>query len=276
MGIGVAVLLWITSDLVTNLIGLPVDAAQLAAIYPIILAPGIFLLPRKHTLSDIGLAIRKTRPQMIGAIVGIVTNIVLNSAVVYSAGSDITPQMLVRGVAWATVVSYAANVLVLWYFVADKKTFFAATLGQKFGAMIWCIWVTAVPTTLEPAAIQIQWLILTALVASFGIDALATRIYVLNYEMFVLTWSLAIAIAMQVLVSFEAGKCDLQAASQIVKIDNVIGGAGAAIAATLMYWYADFLVGMFTSDPDILRTASMLFLIAIPTEIAKATYNTTC
>ena len=43
-----------------------------------------------------------------------------------------------------------------------------------------------------------------------------------------------------------------------------------------MYWYADFLVGMFTSDPDILRTASMLFLIAIPTEIAKATYNTTC
>lgn len=276
VGIAVATLLWISSDKITSLLGLPSDAANLAVIYLVVLAPGVVLLSLKHTLSAIGLANQKTGPQMMGATVGILVNIALNSGVIYSSGSDITPEQLVRGVAWATFASYAANVFVLWYFISDKKAFLAVAVSENFGTTLRRIWVKAVPTTLEPAAIQIQWFVLTAFVASFGIEALATRIYVINFEMFVLAWSLAIAIAAQVLVSFEAGRNDRRAASEIVNSANIVGGVGAVVVASLMYWNSDLLVGLFTSDPSILKTASLLFLIAIPIEIAKAIYNTTC
>ena len=94
--------------------------------------------------------------------------------------------------------------------------------------------------------------------------------------MFVLTWSLAIAIAVQIRTSHATGAGDLREAGNVVMTGNLLGALGAGAITTLMYTFSDAIIGLFTTAPAILAVAKVLFLIAIPTEIAKAIYNNTC
>lgn len=94
--------------------------------------------------------------------------------------------------------------------------------------------------------------------------------------MFVLTWSLAIAIAVQVQTAHWVGRRTHLEANRAVALGNSLGALGAALISTIMYLSSDKLIDLFTTDATVLAIAKLLFLTAIPTEIAKAVYNTSC
>lgn len=279
-GIGLGILIGMMtaglSALLPQWLGLSADAAHQARLYMLFIAPGLLFLSLKHTIAAIHLSGQSTTPNMIAAAIAVAANIALNYLAIQLTPPDADGSLLVRNVALATVASYVINAALLWMMLDQRRHLFFETARGKTLGMLAAIWRKAVPTTFEPAAIQVQWLVITVFVSTLGMQALATRIYVINWQMFVLTWSMAIAIAAQVLTAYEVGRGEISAASRIVRTANRFGALGAAGLSLLIYVFSDPLIGLFTLDPEIRQTAALLFLIAIPTEIAKAIYNTTC
>ncbi len=273
LGIGAGVTLFATSAYIPHLLGLADEAALHASVYMAVMAPGVAFLSLKHTFAALHLSGQNSRPQMKAAVLAVIVNAALNAAALAMFQHRLPVPQLVALIAGATVVAYAVNALVLWRLIPDRQALLKLPRGT---GMLRRIWAKAIPTAIEPAAIQIQWLVISVLVASLGITALATRIYVLNIEMFVLTWSMSIAIAAQILTSYETGAGNDTGVRAVVASANRIGSAGAALITLAMLAASDLLIGIFTDDPEILSAARWMLLIAIPTEAAKAVYNTTC
>ncbi|MBA3910556.1 MAG: hypothetical protein C0524_11880 [Rhodobacter sp.] len=273
LGLGAGAILFATSAYVPRLLGLADEAALHATMYMAVMAPGVAFLSLKHTFAALHLSGQNSRPQMKAALLAVIVNAALNAAALEFFQHRLPVAQLVALIAGATVVAYAVNALVLWTLIPDRRALLQPPSGT---GMLRRIWAKAVPTAIEPAAIQIQWLVISVLVASLGITALATRIYVLNIEMFVLTWSMSIAIAAQILTSYETGAGNEAGARAVVASANRIGAAGAALITLAMLTVSNLLIGVFTDDPAILSAARWMLLIAIPTEAAKAVYNTTC
>ena len=257
-------------------LGLIGDAAAAARAYMLGIAPGLVFLSLKYTLAGLGLAARNTKPQMYAAIVAVLVNVLLNWLILEIGLFGHDNAGAAFGVGIATAVAYVVNALMILRLGDINLRQIRAVEFPALKSALSAIWKKALPTTVEPAGIQVQWLIMTGFVASLGIESLAARIYVIDFQMFVLTWSLAIAIAVQVQTAHAVGSRNHLEANRAVALGNTLGALGAAVISTLMYLSSSSLVGLFTNNVEILAVAKVLFAIAIPTEIAKAVYNTSC
>jgi Na+-driven multidrug efflux pump len=257
-------------------LGLDAEARIAAQAYMISVGPGLLFLSLKYSFAGFGLVMKDTKPQMYSAVVAVLVNLALNWVFLEFGIFGHGDWAGAFSVGLATGIAYFASAAVLWMF---NDVDIAALTGSTWSSVrnaLEEIWVKALPTTIEPAAIQIQWIVLTGIIVTLGVESLATRIYVLNIEMFVLVWSLAIAIAVQVQTAHLFGEGRLAEANSGVVLGNGLGALGAALIAVTMYVFSDQLLGLFTDNRQVLETGKILLAWAIPAEISKAIYNTTC
>lgn len=276
LGVVIAVATSVCGPTITRLIGLADEESRIAVAYMIALSPGLIALSLKYAFAAIKLTQGRTNSQMVAALAMVAVNILLNWLFQHTSPFGDTFPAQAVGVAIATDIAFAVNALILWAALGGRLRRLPGSMGSAGWSTIREIWTKALPTTTEPAAIQIQHLIVTVFAVSFGTVALAARIYVINIQMFVLVWSLSIAIAVQVLASQAAGARSTHRLNSIVMRGAFISAVGAAAIAFLFYRQSDELIGLFTDDRAVKDLASILFLIVIPTEIAKAIYNTVC
>jgi len=277
LGLLVVILSAVGSAFIPELLGLHGEAAYAAQAYMFGIAPGLLFLSLKYTFAGLGLAASNTKPQMYAAIIAVTINIVLNWLALESGIFGRSSSGGALAVSVATAISYFVNALLLWrFYTVTTKNIHSSPSKSMILSVFSQIWRKAIPTTIEPAGIQIQWIIFTGFVAVLGVKSLAIRIYVIDFQMFILVWSLAIAIAVQIQTAHAVGQKNISEANRAVNLGNLTGAIGAFILTTLMYFLSDKLIGLFTTDEEILTTARILFLIAIPTEVAKPIYNTSC
>lgn len=180
----------------------------------------------------------------------------------------------VAGVAVATVLSRLAGALNLYLMVRwFLRIPLPGTLQEWRRPPLWRpIARIALPATLEPLSYYGNQAVLTAILATLGIAALAAKSYVLSMVALVEVAAFAIAQAAQILTGHLAGAANWHQADR-----RKWQAVGYALLFTLlgglpMLLWRHELLALFTQDPQIIELGSQLLVAAVMVALLKA-YN---
>jgi putative MATE family efflux protein len=127
------------------------------------------------------------------------------------------------------------------------------------------------PGALEPISFQIMHVVLNATILSLGPQTMAARVYVLNfYLVSTVLWGVAFGMGTQITVARQVGAKNFEAAHQVLQRALRLTVAGNLVLCGLLYLAHRPLLGLLTSDPEVLRIAAPLFLIAPFVEVGRA------
>jgi len=204
-----------------------------------------------------------TRWTMVASVVTNLLNIPLNWALM--TGFWIFPEMGVRGIALATVISFIAGFLILFFMVHFrlKISFCIKDPVKRIREVVMPILRIGIPSALEPFSYTVQSFVVSYLIVGLGLTAMGANTYVnrLNFTDMTVSWVLTMG--GQILMSYHlgAGRSDLVNRTYL-RIARII--VLFAFFNFLLYLlFNKFVLGVFTNDPAILDTAFWLLLIAL-------------
>lgn len=132
------------------------------------------------------------------------------------------------------------------------------------------IFKLGIPSAGEHVSYNLSQVVITYLVTMLGAAALTTKIYTQNVTAFVFIFSMAIGQGTQIIVGHLIGQESKGEAHrsgvQYLKL-AVLVSLGISLLLCLL---ADPLLGLFTSDPEIIRLGKLLMLLSVLLEPARA------
>jgi putative MATE family efflux protein len=128
------------------------------------------------------------------------------------------------------------------------------------------------PGAAENMGWRLAFLVSVAAVASLGTGALATHAYTYQVMMLILLFGLATGLAAEVLVGHQIGAGHFRAADQLVRRSMARGLAVSFTVALGAALTGPWLMRLFTSDPQIIQSASRLLWITVLLEPGR-TFN---
>lgn len=178
----------------------------------------------------------------------------------------------VRGVVSASVIGIAAATVISIWMVHFK-------LGVKFplrGArkeirgILSPMMRIGISNALEPFSYTAQQIVISTLIISLGVSAMAANSYASRLQMFQITFSLCLALGSQILMGHWMGARRFDAVNQLFW-KALRRAMLVALLYTLSLWLlSDWVLGFFTQDQEVRKIAKTLLLIAIFYEPARA------
>ncbi|WP_374017083.1 MATE family efflux transporter [Paenibacillus thiaminolyticus] len=178
----------------------------------------------------------------------------------------------VEGVAVSTWISRAAAMIAYWA-VCSRR------LGQPIRLMhplrmrradLRLIFKLGIPSAGEHVSYNLSQVVITYLVAILGAAALTTKIYTQNITSFVFVFSMAIGQGTQIIVGHFIGAARKKEAYHS-GIRHLKLGAGVTLGVSLLLFAVSGpLIGLFTSDPQIIQLGRQLMLLSVLLEPARA------
>lgn len=260
---------YIFRDTLLQLVNTPAEAYDYTMDYTVICILGLIFIYGYNVVSAImrGMGDSK-RPFMFVAIAAVI-NIVLDIVFVTYL------HMEVAGAAWATVIGQSFSFLFAFVYLYRRKEDFGFDFKlQSFkpdGQAMAKISALGIPMALQSASISISQTVVAAWVNSFGIiySAIAGIISKLNMMMGIMSNSITTAAASMIGQNLGAKKYH-----RIPKILAWAFGGSlvlAIIGSFVIKYDPDMIIGMFTSDADVLAQASVIILPAILNFFGAAT-----
>jgi Na+-driven multidrug efflux pump len=113
-------------------------------------------------------------------------------------------------------------------------------------------------------------MVITIFIAALGTEALTAKVYAQNIMMFIFLFSVAISQGTQILIGHMVGGKDYEAAykrcMKSLRLAIMIS-FGTAVIFSL---FSEELMGIFTSNPDIIKIGSVLILLTILLEPGRS------
>ncbi|MCY9517500.1 MATE family efflux transporter [Paenibacillus apiarius] len=182
------------------------------------------------------------------------------------------PVLGVDGVAVSTWISRAIALAAYWAVCnrrLEQPVRLMNPLHMRKGNLR-LIFKLGIPSAGEHVSYNLSQVVITYLVALLGAAALTTKIYTQSITAFVFVFSMAIGQGTQIMVGHLIGamrKDDAyQSGIRHLKL-AVLVSLGIGI---ILYSLSDPMIGLFTSDPDILQLGKQLMLLSILLEPARA------
>ena len=167
---------------------------------------------------------------------------------------------------------------------------FAAVIGQTFSAIIAGIAALkrlkpapktdiksalrilklGIPSVYGNLSYQISVTVTTAFISAIGIAAVNTRVYVNNITMYVPLIPSALSQANSVMLGRLLGRCEFGKARRLVRQNTLIAAVSSTLISATVFIFSKPLISVFTSDPDIIRTAQTILLIDIVIELMRS------
>lgn len=116
---------------------------------------------------------------------------------------------------------------------------------------------------------RIAFMVAMSVVAAQGVAAIAAHAYTLQILKFVLLTSFSIGRATEVLVGREVGVGNLREADRLVRRTVQWGLLVSGTLIVLVALSADWILQVFTRDPDIMRVAGHLLWMAVLLELTR-------
>ena len=201
-------------------------------------------------------------PAVLMALTAIV-NVVLDPIMIYGWGP--VPAMGIEGAAWAGNISRLFFILAAGWVIQRGLHALAplsldkARLKKSWGRLVHI----ALPATATQLVTPLASAILTAIVASHGTQAVAAFGVATRIEIFALIYLMAISIAIAPFVGQNAGARRFDRVKEAVSFSLKFCYVGGAILTMLLAIGAEWLAGLFTKDPDVIRMAA-LYLYIVP------------
>jgi len=251
---------------ITTLMGLPPEIKVEADPYLSIIAFLLLAIGGRRVYSTLINIYGHPKLNLMSSILMTLLNIGLNALVVFVFDGGI------RGIAMASVAS--AFIAFLFQFAAAhgwlKIRLPIRYALKRFGSLARSIGRISVPSSIEPLSFNLNMIVLNMMVAQLGAVALAARTYTFNVFLMGIVLSISLGIATQTMIAQLIGKRDLDEADRQLRKSLKAGVLGASAIVLLIFMAHRPIMGIFTSNPEILAWAPILFALAALTEAPRA------
>ncbi|MDZ5470292.1 MATE family efflux transporter [Bacillus sp. 31A1R] len=127
-----------------------------------------------------------------------------------------------------------------------------------------------IPSAGEHLSYNSSQMVITYFIATIGTEALTTRVYAQNIMMFILLFGIAISQGTQILIGYLIGENKIEEAYKrcLKSLRYAIGIS--AFCAILLSYFSKELMGIFTSNEEIIAVGSTLILLTIILEPGRS------
>lgn len=247
----------------------PPDVVELATLYLRIFFCGMPFMMIYNFGSAIMRSIGDTKRPFYSLLIATVCNLVLDW--LFVAVFD----MGVAGVAWATVIATGVNAAIMIWFLLrepdpltlDIKRWTLSAPDLKKMLRI------GVPAGLQGMVFSISNIFIQAAINTFGADAIAGSATALTYEAYCYYIVSAFCAATIAFTGQNYGAGQVQRCKRVVRICMAYSIVICGLANVLITWQEGFCIGVFTSDPEVMRYASMRFHTVLLFQALASTYE---
>ncbi|MGA5692110.1 MATE family efflux transporter [Cytobacillus pseudoceanisediminis] len=269
-GIILSILLYVSGKPLLRMMDLPEELLSQANAYLVIVGGFSFVQALIMTIGAIIRSYGFTRDVMYITIGMNILNVIGNYLFIF--GPFGFPVLGVEGVAISTVISrligFAAAVAVLLR--RTEKALPFRLLFRFPKKHINNLLRIGIPSAGEHLSYNGSQMVITIFIAALGTEALTAKVYAQNIMMFIFLFSVAISQGTQILIGHMVGGKDYEAAyTRCMKSLRlaIIISFGTAVIFSL---FSEELMGIFTSNPDIIKIGSVLILLTILLEPGRS------
>ncbi|HEY7773865.1 MAG TPA: MATE family efflux transporter [Marinagarivorans sp.] len=268
-GCAIAFVLLTFASTFASVMGLTGETADYASIYLHTLGYGVLFLGIRFGASAVLQSQGKTHWNMVATGAMTLVNLTFNALLI--DGKWGLPALGVQGIAIATCLAWGTNLLVsLWairYRARIDVSFIIAIADLK--RWLRPILKIAVPSALEPLSWHISQLVIISMVVSLGDTALAARVYAFNLIFIVVLFTSALSAGVQLKVTHLYGARDYTTMHRELHKGIYLGLIVVTVMVGLLYLAASSLLGLFTTNPDIVILGTTVIGLAILCETGR-------
>lgn len=230
-------------------------------------APGILVfIALRFTIEGVGY----TRPVMFTSMFSLVSNVVLNYALMF--GHFGAPALGVVGCAWASAITMwlVAIALCLYVTVSPRLKPFEifSGIGKLRMRLFREIFALGVPISVTITAEVGFFAVVSILVGTRGVDITAAHQIALSYASTMFMIPLALASATTVQVGHMLGAGDARLARMAGFTGILMSAAFMAVSALMLLIFRDEIITIYTDDPVVTGIALSLLLVAAIFQVA--------
>ncbi|MBU5264302.1 MATE family efflux transporter [Bacillus atrophaeus] len=199
-----------------------------------------------------------------------VLNIAGNFLVIF--GPFGLPVLGVAGVAMSTSIARVIG-LIAMIVIVNKRINLTLTLKKVFHVHkehLRKLLKIGIPSAGEQLSYNISQMVITYFIAIMGAQALTTKVYTQNITMFILLFGTAISQGTQILIGRYIGAKQFDNAYDRCMKSLYWALGIAAGTSVIMSLFSKQLIGIFSQNPDIIATASMLIVMTIILEPGRS------
>ncbi|PSA92301.1 MATE family efflux transporter [Bacillus atrophaeus] len=199
-----------------------------------------------------------------------VLNIAGNFLVIF--GPFGLPVLGVAGVAMSTSIARVIG-LIAMIVIVNKRINLTLTLKKVFHVHkehLRKLLKIGIPSAGEQLSYNISQMVITYFIAIMGAQALTTKVYTQNITMFILLFGTAISQGTQILIGRYIGAKQFDNAYDRCMKSLYWAFGIAAGTSVIMSLFSKQLIGIFSQNPDIIATASMLIVMTIILEPGRS------
>lgn len=176
----------------------------------------------------------------------------------------------ITGIAWSYCISevfaLACAILVLHHLALGlnfrRKSF--RTFKVTFKVLR-----IGIPGGISTFSYNISQVVTTSIVATLGVNAISTKIYVSTLAYYVYMTGMSLGLATSLMISWLCGAKKFDQAYRLNLQNLRIAVVLNALLSSLLFLFGEPLLGLFSNDPEILRMGKLLLLIDIFVEIFR-------
>ncbi len=241
-----------------RLMNAPVEVLPLAAGFLAMLAPALLLDAWFASMSSVLRANLQNKPALLVVVLANATHLLLAWPLMFGLGP--VPAMGVYGYALAQIlgrlVALVVNLL-LWRRLLNLRPQWHDWFAIRREPLAPVLHV-GLPGAAETVAYRLAFMASIASVGLLGTEALATQAYVLQISYVALIFGLAIGVAVEIAVGHLVGGGHLHNAGHLVRRATGWGLLISVAATTLAALLAPWALSMFTRNPAIIATGTLL------------------
>ncbi|MBP2632051.1 MAG: norM 2 [Firmicutes bacterium] len=182
------------------------------------------------------------------------------------------PAMGVAGVAISTTISKVIGLVIIYYIF---RKYLGIKISLKYlkpfpWESLKRILYIGIPSGGETLSYQLSQTTIMKMVNAFGLIVINTKVYVAIAAMFAYIYALAISAAMQIVVGYLIGSNKFDEVGKKVWYTMRISLFACTGLTVLLYLGSDYVLGIFTTDTEVLKLGKTILFIEIFLEIGRA------
>lgn len=181
----------------------------------------------------------------------------------------------VDGVAWATVISNGVNAAIIVYFLTREPEPVTLHLGRwtlhgpDFRKML----QIGIPAGLQGMVFSISNIFIQSAINKFGSDAIAGSAAALTYEVYCYYIIAGFCAATIAFTGQNYGAGNLDRCRKVVRICMTYSVVLCGLANVLITWQGTACLGVFTTDPEVVRYGLMRFHTVLIVQCLASSYE---
>lgn len=272
LGLIASLLVWFFAEAMLGIIQLPENLKEYALPFLHLMGGTLFLESINLSLSSTLRAHTHTRQVMLVVVAQNILNLIGNCILLF--GLFGAPKLGVIGVALSTVFSRFVACIALWFLVG-YYTHLKLRLSDFFNLnreRLGRILHIGLPSAGENVSWWLAFMFVTAWTSRMGSQALATQAYSFQISWLIMLCGIALSVASEIIVGHLIGAGKFEDAYHQVMRNLKIGLTVTIVVVGLVALSAPWIIGLFTDDPIIIATGTILLRIALILEPGR-TFN---